>query len=88
MRASAGLSTRKSASRRREMLALRYVGVEERAFRRRHDYVTLGSDLEGGRVQYLGEDRTRESRGASWTSGSTAAQRDALEGVATDIRRR
>ena len=35
---------------RRGTVTLRYVGVDEKSFQRRHDYVTVVSDLEGSRV--------------------------------------
>ena len=70
---------------RRETLALRDVGVDEKAFQRRHDYVTVVSDLERGRVLYVADDRKRESLEAFWAVGLTAAQREALAGIAMDM---
>src|SRR5947199_379008 len=60
---------------RRGTLELRYVGVDEKSFQRRHDYVTVVSDLEGARVLFVADDRKRESLEAFWALGLTAAQR-------------
>ena len=62
---------------RRGTLALRYVGVDEKSFQRRHDYVTVVSDLERARVLYVADDRKQESLEAFWALGLTAAQRTA-----------
>jgi len=44
-------------------------GVDEKAFQRRHDYVTVVSDLERGRVLYVADDRKRRSLEAFWALG-------------------
>lgn len=38
-----------------------YLGVDEKAFAKRHRYETLVCDLKGGTVEYVVEDRTQES---------------------------
>src|SRR5213593_2188553 len=45
---------------RRGTLTLRHVGVDEKSFQRRHDYVTVVSDLAGARVLFVADDRKRE----------------------------
>jgi len=69
----------------RGTLALRYVGVDEKSFQRRHDYVTVVSDLAGARVLYVADDRKRESLEAFWALGLTEAQRVAIEAIAMDM---
>jgi transposase len=46
---------------RREELELTQIGVDETAFRKRHDYVTIVSDQAAGTVLYVGSDRKKES---------------------------
>jgi transposase len=70
---------------RRGTLALRYVGVDEKSFQRRHDYVTVVSDLAGARVLFVADDRKRESLEAFWALGLTEAQRAAIEAIAMDM---
>uniref|UniRef100_UPI003AF5D552 transposase n=1 Tax=Thiolapillus sp. TaxID=2017437 RepID=UPI003AF5D552 len=35
------------------------IGVDETAFKKRHDYVTIVSDQEAGTVLFVGEDRKK-----------------------------
>jgi transposase len=70
---------------RRGTLQLRYVGVDEKSFQRRHDYVTVVSDLEGARVLFVADDRKRESLEAFWALGLTEAQRAQVEAIAMDM---
>ena len=70
---------------RRGTLALRYVGLDEKSFQRRHDYVTVVSDLAGARVLFVADDRRRESLEAFWALGLTAAQRAQVEAIAMDV---
>jgi transposase len=70
---------------RRGTLTLRYVGVDEKSFQRRHDYVTVVSDLEGTRVLFVADDRKRESLEAFWALGLTEAQRAEIEAIAMDM---
>ncbi|OFV80017.1 MAG: hypothetical protein A2W26_01410 [Acidobacteria bacterium RBG_16_64_8] len=69
---------------RRQTQALRYVGVDETSFQKRHEYVTVVSDLDRSRVLYVANDRRRESLDGFWTS-LPVAQREAIEGVAMDM---
>lgn len=70
---------------RRGPLKLRYVGVDEKSFQRRHDYVTVVSDLEDTRVLFVADDRKRESLEAFWALGLTEAQRTEIEAIAMDM---
>ena len=70
---------------RRGTLTLRHVGVDEKSFQRRHDYVTVVSDLDEGRVLFVADDRKQESLEAFWALGLTEAQRTALEAIAMDM---
>ena len=54
---------------RRGARAVRYVGVDEKSFQRRHDYVTVVSDLEGARVLYVADDRS----GRAWRRSGRSA---------------
>ncbi len=70
---------------RRGTLQLRYVGVDEKSFQRRHDYVTVVSDLEGSRVLFVADDRKRESLEAFWALGLTEAQHAEIVAIAMDM---
>ena len=69
---------------RKEARPMRYVGVDEKAFRKGHRYHTMVCDLERATVEYVAEDRRIESLGAYYDQ-LTPAQRDALAGVAMDM---
>jgi transposase len=63
---------------------IRYIGVDEKAFRKGHRYHTIVCDLARSTVEYVAEDRRMESLGAYYDQ-LTSAQRDALAGVAMDM---
>ena len=44
------------------------LGVDEKAFRKGHQYFTLVNDLGRGRVLYVAEDRTQASLDGIWTT--------------------
>ena len=69
---------------RREAEAITYLGIDEKAFRKGHRYVTLVNDLEGGRVLYVAEGRKQESLDGFWET-ITEEQRDAILAVAMDM---
>jgi transposase len=69
---------------RRQTETLRYVGVDETSFQKRHKYVTVVSNLEGTKVLYVGDDRKRESLDGFWV-GLTPEQRNQIEAVAMDM---
>jgi len=51
---------------RRTLEAPRYLGVDETSFQKRHEYVSIVSNLEGSRVLYVADDRTQESLDRFW----------------------
>ena len=69
---------------RRKAEPVERLGVDEKAFRRGHDYVTLVNDLDGKRVLFATEDRTTESLDEFWSSLS-AEQLAAVKAVAMDM---
>jgi transposase len=70
---------------RRGTLRLRYLGVDEKAFQRRYEFVTVVSDLEGSRVLFVADDRKQESLEAFWALGLTDGQRAESVAVAMDM---
>jgi len=70
---------------RRGELDVRELGVDEKSFQRRHDYVTIVSDLLASRVLYVADDRKRESLEAFWALGLSDAQRANIEAIAMDM---
>ena len=70
---------------RRQIDDLHEVGVDEKSFQRRHDYVTVVNDLIGSRVLYVADDRKQESLEAFWAMGLTNAQRTGIEAIAMDM---
>jgi transposase len=69
---------------RKEASVVKYIGVDEKAFRRGHSYLTVVCDIEQSTVEYVTEDRTIESLGSYFASLSPA-QRDGIEAVAMDM---
>lgn len=69
---------------RRPQETPKYVGVDETSFQKRHEYVTVVSDLEASTVLYVGDDRKQESLDAFWLSLSEEC-RAAIQGVAMDM---
>jgi transposase len=69
---------------RRSERNYRFIGIDEKAIKKRHRYFTIVSDLESGRVIWIGRGRKRETIDAFWATLS-AAQREAIEGVAMDM---
>ena len=69
---------------RRAQVAPKYVGVDETSFRKRHEYVTVVSDLEKAQVLYVADDRTQASLDGFW-EGLPHEQLQAIEAVAMDM---
>ncbi len=69
---------------RRVLVAPKYVGVDETSFQKRHEYVTVVSDLEETQVLYVADDRTQASLDEFWTS-LPREQLNAIEAVAMDM---
>jgi transposase len=70
---------------RRGTLELTQVGVDEKAFQRRHEYVTIVSDLATPRVLFVADDRKQASLEGFWALGLTDAQRQRIEAIAMDM---
>jgi transposase len=69
---------------RRQMQGLRYLGMDEKSFRRGQSYITLLTDLEGGRVLDVVEDRTEAAAERVWQTLGPE-QKQAVEAVAADM---
>jgi transposase len=63
---------------------IRYLGVDEKAFRKGHVYHTIVCDLERRTVEYVAPDRRVESL-AAYYAALPPAHRDAIEAVAMDM---
>ena len=69
---------------RRQAEPVPRLGVDEKAFRKGHKYLTLVNDLTRGRVLYVSEDRKQESLDGFWGTLSRP-QREGIEAVAMDM---
>jgi transposase len=69
---------------RREAEPVTQIGVDEKAFRKGHNYLTLVNDLLRGRVLYVAEDRKQSSLDGFWET-LTAGQTAGIEAVAMDM---
>jgi transposase len=70
-------------ARQKPVIATR-VGVDETSFQKRHEYVTVVSDLTGDKVLYVADGRGKEALDGYWTKQSPA-QLEAIEAVAMDM---
>ena len=69
----------KRGLQRRQAEPIRHLGVDEKAYRKGHKYMTVVNDLERGRVLYVAEDRKQESLDGFWGT-LTETQREAIQG--------
>jgi transposase len=69
---------------RRKRVKVRRLGVDETSFQRRHEYVTIVTDLDESVVLHVADDRKRESLDAFFRS-LTPSQLAAIEAVAMDM---
>src|SRR5207245_4010380 len=69
---------------RRQAEEIPYLGVDEKAFRKGHKYLTLVNDLQRSRVLYVAEDREQSSLDGFWST-ITAEQRASIQAVALDM---
>lgn len=69
---------------RKERKAVPHIGVDEKAFRKGHSYMTVVCDLERATVEYVADDRTTESL-AGYFASLSDAQRQGIEAVAMDM---
>ncbi len=69
---------------RRTTVDVSRLGVDETSFQRRHEYVTIVTDLDGSVVLHVADDRKRESLDVFFRS-LTVEQLDAIQVVAMDM---
>ena len=69
---------------RRQLEPVPHLGVDETSFQRRHEYVTVVSDADQGRVLYVADDRSKESLDGFWAS-LDPEWLAAVQGVAMDM---
>jgi transposase len=69
---------------RRKLDNLEYVGIDEKNFRRGHDYVSVLSDINEGRVLDVVEGRTTEAADELWQA-IPEEQRNGIKAVAMDM---
>jgi transposase len=69
---------------RRKRVKVRRLGVDETSFQRRHEYVTIVTDLDAGVVMHVSDDRKRDGLDAFFRS-LTPAQLAAIEVIAMDM---
>ncbi len=69
---------------RRKVEAPRHAGVDETSFQKRHEYVTVVSDLERSTVVHVADDRGRAALDGFWTT-LTPEQRGQVEAVSMDM---
>lgn len=70
--------------RRKQARVIAHVGVDEKAFRKGHSYMTVVCDLDESCVEYVAPDRTTQSLEGYW-QGLTPAQREGVESVSMDM---
>jgi transposase len=69
---------------RRDLEAIEHVGMDEKSFRRRHNYVTVLTDLDGSLVLEVAEGRDEEAANDAWTA-IPEQQRKKVKAVAIDM---
>jgi len=69
---------------RRAKRQLRFIGIDEKAVKKRHHYFTIVSDLETSTVIWVGRGRKRETLDRFWANLSTE-ERAGIEGIAMDM---
>lgn len=69
---------------RREAEAVPHVGMDEKSFKKGHDYVSVMTDIDQGRVVDLVQERTTEAAKTLW-GGLTEKQRASVQAVAMDM---
>lgn len=76
-------AVRRGLARKRQR-PLPVIGVDEKAFKKGHKYMTVVCDLENATVEYVAEDRRSESLEAFWQS-LTPEQLTAIKAIAMDM---
>jgi transposase len=68
----------------RQLDELKHVGIDEKNFGKGHDYISVLTDIGGGRVLEVAPGRTEESADSLWKTVPEEV-REAIEGVAVDM---
>jgi transposase len=69
---------------RRDLEEIKHVGIDEKNFGKGHDYVSVMTDIGGGRVLEVVPGRTQEAADSLWKTLSNE-QREQVEAVAVDM---
>jgi transposase len=69
---------------RKQATVVQHLGVDEKAFRKGHSYMTVVCDLDRSTVEYVSQDRTVDSLSSYYTA-LTVQQREGIEAVAMDM---
>ena len=69
---------------RKKALPIRHLGVDEKAYRKGHSYMTVVCDLDRSTVEYVAEDRKAESLAGYFESLSPLCLQ-AIQGIAMDM---
>lgn len=75
---------RRRKRERAEAEPVTHIGVDEKAFRKGHSYMTVVCDLDRGTVEHVAEDRKADSL-SEYFQSLTPEQRDSIEAVAMDM---
>jgi transposase len=68
----------------RDLEEIQHVGIDEKSFGKGHDYVSVMTDIDGGRVLEVVPGRTQESADSLWKMLSDE-QKEQVEAVAVDM---
>lgn len=74
----------KRGRKRKEQKAIKKMGVGEKSLGKGHSYFTLVNDLEVGRVDFIADDRRKESLD-EYFSLLSASERDEIEAIGIDV---
>ena len=74
----------KRGTLRTEVIPSRLLGVDEKAFRKGHRYLTIVNDIERGTVEFISENRKKASL-AEFYKPRTPEQLRAIEAIAMDM---
>jgi transposase len=74
----------KRGQSRKEATVVPRVGVDEKAFKRGHSYMTVVCNIDQGTVEFVAEERTKESL-QGYFEGLTEEQRKGIKAVAMDM---
>ena len=69
---------------RREYRCVTHLGVDETAFKKRHDYVSIVSDQGTGHVLHVGSDRKKATLSA-WYASLSDEQRESIASISMDM---